>query len=76
MRDTVSTWPDFLIIERANEVDQFQSDGYGTSTILQDDCGKELESRYEPPVPEYDHNGNIITSEIIGYTEDGEGIWS
>lgn len=76
MSDIISTWPSFLIIERANEVDQFQADGYGADTIFQNDCGKELESRIPHIPPEYDSEGNLIISEVMRYTEEGEAIWT
>lgn len=37
---------------------------------------KELDSRFPYFPPEYDATGQIITSELMGYTEDGEEIWT
>ena len=56
-------YPDFLLIRAANKIGKF------------DKVDKELQSRCPESFIEYDADGNVITGEVIGYTDEGKEIW-
>lgn len=70
---SLSNYPDHVLIRNANK----WSHPIADRKAIDNNIDRELESR-QPPAEyfEYDSNGNVIVSEVIGHTKDGEEIWS
>jgi hypothetical protein len=61
----------FILIERLNK---FYEQYYGLEYY--EEMETELEAECKPDYfIEYDHNGYVITNEVIGYDNEGEPIW-
>ena len=71
----MNSYPTFILVEKLNNIErlQFQPE----ETQYYDDMEQDLESRQPGEVLiKYDGSGNEIVSEVIGYTENGQPIWS
>ena len=74
---SLSRTPDHILIQDMATLEAARDEGLDSMGVFRhalENVEKELESRHTLSQLEYDHNGNIITSEVIGYV-DGEEIW-
>jgi hypothetical protein len=76
----LSNYPDYLLITEANRISSRNPVAtYEHETIRMElqFYDYELLSRQPPPrEPEYDQDGNRIISEMIGYSDEGEEVWT
>jgi len=72
-----SNLPDWILIAGSNILEKMiDACLIITKHLDLDKLEGELESRQPKPQTEYDSEGNLIISEVMGYTEDGEAIWT